>query len=258
MKKITILLVVVLIFQTIILIIMATEKWEFEKPSQASNYPPSVDFKAAVNQILDESLAEKVFNFWRDNFYYPTFFESLSGYALSGNVPTINELGANLQTAASLNSTSRMAKQPNAGSTRNFLNLKNRLISRIVIVTGNSLTNITGNFTLGLFGANEEYVGFELSGTTLKGSSSNTNTAGSNAITLKTLAVNELYELEIRYLSGNKIVFLVNNSEVGSLTTQLPNIVGGFTLLNDFNIKTTDANAKSVGVIFFDLLLSRN
>ncbi len=228
-------------------ILMATDKFEFEKPSKASQYPPSVDFKEAVNLTLNEILKDKLYGFIRDDHYkISTFFESIDGYAKQGNVPTLDELGVHLATAASLNSTSILFKQP----TNNILSFREKSYFKIV-VTFDNISNVVAYLTVGQFGISEEYYGFELSGATLKGSSSNANTGSSNAINLKTISAITTHELKVQFNPNDKVIFYVNDVEVGSLKTELPSN-NAFSIIPFLQIKTTDTSSKTMHIDYFE------
>ena len=220
-------------------------------------YPPSVDFKEAVDATLTEKLPDRIFDLvWDIPFTFNAIFESLDGYDLQGNVPTLSPTdysGVRLQTAATLNSFSFMTKLM-GDSSPSDIQLNKKLRIKFRIETGSSLTNITSHFTLGTFGVSEVYFGFELSGTTLSGSSSNADTASSNAIALKTLAINTAYVLEARYLPNKKVIFLIDGIEVGTITTELPYDNGSISRIFEAYVKTTEAVAKTIYLTRYSFL----
>jgi hypothetical protein len=190
---------------------------------------------------------------WDKYSYWSTFFESIDGYSKQGNAPTISEIGVTLATAASLNSTSTLLKDPQVNLIPNF-NKVSRF--RLGIEFGaSSLSNVQATFSLGTYGVGEVYYGFEVSGSTLKGSSSNQNTGSSNAITLKTLSVSTNYELEARFTPNRSIQFFVGGNLVGILRNELP--VDTNSRLLEFYIKTTNSTAKSVIVSYYEVFQTR-
>lgn len=220
------------------------------------------NFKNAVRRTTGDFLPNDMFDaFWDKIFYYSSMYESLDGVSLQGNVPTINDTGITMATAAVLNSTSIIVKD---GIAQKVTSFGKRQRFRITLeFSNNSLTNSNGYFTTGLFGIGEQYYGFEFNGTTLKGSSSNINTVASNAVTLATLATLKTYELEAVLFPGEKVIFYINGEEKGIVTTDIPigwTVAAGYLPNNFFYnwmIKTTDAGAKSVSVGLFEYIQER-
>lgn len=239
-------------------IIMATNDFNFgQKQNNQSFYPPSVDFKQATEQAMNEILPNKIFDLiWDISFYWNTIFESLDGFALGGNVPTIDPVnfgGVNLTTTAVANNSSYLYKIIGDGQQSPVVfNKKTRIKYHI---DTSVLTNITAFFTLGTYGIGEEYYGFEIVNGVLKGSSSNADTGSSNAITLMTLSASTTYILEAKYNPNDKIVFIVNGIEVGIIKNELPtpdNMGLGF--LCNAQVKTTDTVAKTINLKRFFIL----
>src|SRR3990167_3800269 len=86
MKWITIILIV-------IIILMATDKFFEENnglPDGQSFYPPSVDFKAAVEETVDEILSDKIFDFMWKNFYWNDLFDNVDGWTIDDNAGVSN------------------------------------------------------------------------------------------------------------------------------------------------------------------------
>lgn len=249
----------IILFVGLAIIIIMTDNYLFENQQQRQSfYPPTVDFKEAVDATLTEKLPDKIFDLmWDIPFYYITIFESLDGYDLQGNVPTLSPVnfpGVRLQTAASLNSFSSMTKWISDSSPADIL-LNKKIRAKFRIETGASLSNITANFTIGTFGISETYFGFELSGTTLSGSSSNPDTTSSNAIALKTLAINTAYVLEVRYEPNKKVIFLIDGIEVGSLTSELPYDNGSLAYMFEAYVRTTNTLAKALYLTRYSMLI---
>jgi hypothetical protein len=215
--------------------------------------------KAVSDRILGPAIFDAV---WRNLYYYSFQYESLDGLSLQGNVPTIDSTGITMATAAVLNSTSGIVKDATA---QKALTFGKRQAFRLTLEFGAaSLSNVTAHFSVGVFGIGENYYGFELANSTLKGSSSNGNTSTTNAVTLATLSGATSYEIEACLDPiAKRVVFLVNGVEKGNVTTEIPSGTSASGVLTplgniiDWQIKTTDANAKTVSIGNFELIQQR-
>lgn len=234
----------------IIAIIMATNFFKFGE-SQAGQYPSTLDFRAAVEQILGDILTDKFLDKAWERVRITTVFESLDGYTKAGNVPTIDSSGVNLLTAASLNSTSELSKTPIS-----LYVLKAAPNSRMRLsVTFNTgaLSNSESHFVVGAYGAGNNYFGFETLNSALKGSVSK-NGGSKSTVELGTISTGQYYDLEAIMDKGNKVIFLVDGVEKGVISDNVPDTNDIFSSLLEFYLKTTNASAKSASVSFFDYI----
>lgn len=212
--------------------------------------PPSEDFKQAVRASLEDILPQKTLDEVWKKIRITTVFESLDGYTLAGNSPTLDGTGIALATAASLNSTSQAYKTPISTFILKAAP-KARMRVSVDYNTG-SLTSSISHLVVGTYGSGSNYFGFETSGTTLSGSSG--SSAGTQStVSLETISEGTYYNLEARLDKlNNKIVFLVDGVEKGTITTNVPDTSNIFSRFMDFYIKTTNTSAKSMAVSFFD------
>lgn len=190
---------------------------------------------------------------WRKYFYYYTFFESVDGLTRTGTV-TIDGTGVTLNTGAG---TASIIKEPLVQASVGSIDFAKHSRIRFGVEFGaGSLSSVVAYFTLGTFGIGENYYGFNISNSTLRGSSSNANTTASNAIDLQTLSVSTSYELEARfYPNVKKIIFSVNGVQRGILRSDLP--TGTSANVLSAIIGTTDSATKTVVVSYHEILQKR-
>lgn len=244
---------VLTIINLIWLIIIMTDNFEFEKPSQASVYPPSVDFKQAVEATINDILADKIFDtIWKKTFHWITVFESLDGFNFNaGATQSTNGSYVQLATSAVLNNEVEINKQP---SWQGLITFSQRSYFR-----SNIYFNNTTNQTIYLTVGNKDttnYYGFKIIDANLYGVSYDGTTE--KTILLTTITATN-YNLEARYLPSNKIVFLVESLEIGVITTNLPlPVTTSNVQLMDIRIKTTATAIKTIQVSFFEYLQVRN
>ena len=257
MKNIKTILIVAL---SIITIFMATDFFEFEKPNKASQYPPSVDFKAAVNEVLDEALSDRIINLsWDKVFPYITHFETLgtrhTNTGSVGSATTLDSTGLVMETGATLNNNRAVALNTDNNQFLSF-DRKSRLRTVFAIESLIQLDNQTTYIlTHRESGANIDAYGFKISGNSLLGLAMNAGTE--TTVSLGTLANNTFTKLEARYSPRDKIVFYVDEAEKGVLTTGLPSPAGAPEALYYFDIKTTEAETKILTIQMFELFVEK-
>lgn len=244
-NKQTILMVVL----TIAVLFLMGDKYIFEKPNQSGQ--PSVDFKVQVSQALNELLPEKIFDLvWKKTFHYLTTFESLDGFTLVG-VPTITGGYIDLTTSNVTNNEIEVDKQP---AYQGLITFSERSYFRSNISFSNT-TNQTIYLTVGNKDTGN-YYGFKVVNDTLYGVSQDGTTE--KTILLQTIT-NTLYNLEARYMPSDKIVFLVDSVEKGTINTNLPTpTLGANVQLMDLRIKTTANEVKTMRASFYEYLQKRS
>lgn len=251
MKKI--ILTVVLAVLMIIVITMATDKFFFETPNEPSVYPPSQDLKAAVSQILDESLADKIFDtVWKNTFHWITFFESLDGFNFNTGA-TLDGSGSHAQLATSnvLNNEVEINKQP---SWQGLITFSRKSYFR----TNISFTDIADQTIYVTVGNKDttNYYGFKVIDASLYGVTYDGTTE--KTVLLQTITATT-FNLEARYLPGDKVVFLVESTEKGVISSNLPVPLETANIqLMDIRIKTTTTAIKTIQVSFFEYFQARN
>jgi len=230
-----------------------TDKYIFEPQSQASNYPPSVDLKVAVDSVLDENLPDKIFDLiWKKTFHWITLFESLDGFNFTaGATQSTNGSYVELKTSSTLNNEVEINKQP---AWQGLITFSQRSYFR----TNISFTDITDQTIYATVGnkGTTNYYGFKIVADALYGVSYDGTTE--KTILLQTITATT-FNLEARYLPSNKIVFLVDSVEKGTITVNLPIPVKTSNVqLMDIRIKTTATAVKTIQVSFFEYLQTRN
>ena len=254
MKKIKIGLLVTTIILSAIVIKMATDKYNFaEGAGIPSQYPPNEDLKNAVNQILDETLPDKIFDLtWKKMFHWITFFESIDGFALSATAPTIGSANISLTTSGASGNEVEISKPPLYQGLVTFSQRSAfRTTINLSVVTNQTVYVTVGNKD------STHYYGFKVTNATLFGVTYDGGTE--NAVTLATLSAATAYTLEARYNPSDKVVFLVDNIEKGASKTNLPSpVVTANAQMMDIRIKANAAEAKTLQASYFEYLQRRN
>lgn len=243
---------------------MATDKFSFgpKATDSFSFYPPSVDFKQSTEQVLDESLADKLFDaFWKKTFHYQTFFESLDGFNITGTT-SLDDTQLTLTTGAVSGNSSQVAKQPLNQGLITF-SQKSRMRSAFSV---NQITNQTIYLTVGNVVTGSQGYGFKIVNGTIYGVTH--NGSSESTVQIQSISANEVYSIEARYNPSDKVIFFISDPttspdtpirEVGSLSTNLPSSteVANANLFN-FRITTNEGAAKTMNVTFFEYLQKRD
>ena len=255
MKKLLPVFVVLELAVIIVLFFSLTDEFEFNNQSKASQnsvYPITPDFKAGVNQALDELLLDKIFDLeWKKLFFFQTLFESLTGFTVSGPAPTIDGTGVTMTTDGTLNNESEVTKQPGI---QGLIAFYQRSAFRIKVylaqVTAQTIYITVGNKDT------THYYGFKIVDNTLYGVTYNGVTE--NAVSLQSVSATTSYNLEARYFPDDKVVFFVDAVEKGVSKLYLP--VPSTTInvqLMDIRVKATAAVAKTIKVSMFQYMQAR-
>ena len=246
-------IVIVVLLTTIIL--MATDFFEFEKPNKASQYPPSLDFKAAVESAMDEILPDKVLNLlWKNTFHWLTLFESVDGFVqtiVGTGTVTLDGNDVVLATSAVANDSVDLAKEP---SWLGLATFSQRSFMRSAVVV-NSITSQEIYIKVGR--SDTQGYGFKIINGSLYGTTHSGTTE--STVLLQTISISTAYQLEARYLPSDKVVFFVDTIEKGVLTTNLPSpAVTANDKLMTLRVKTTTTAARNMQVSYFEYLQRRN
>lgn len=224
-------------------------------------YPLSSNDKKILSDVISEFFPDQIFDVVSKNIHhYSSQYESLDGVSLVGNVPTIDDTGITLATAAVLNSTSGLTKGAVATFAQNF-GKKQTWSVTTNFYTG-SLTAMEAHFIVGTYVAGENYYGFKVVDGALTGICSNSVSGSESSVSLGTLSVNTSYEFRASLSPLSKVIFSVNDVEKGSTTTNVPREASaiapvGIGNIFDWLIKTTNANAKTLIVGNFELWQSK-
>ncbi len=244
MKSIAIIFAIITIFGGLLITIM----------NQQLTYPLDEISKRIIKDIVaDPNFMRSVIikTLWENTEIYNPMFESLDGLSLTGTVPTLNDTGITMTTDTVANSVSGIIKD---GLSDFHLTFAKWSAFRVRAEwQAGSLTASTGHFIVGAYtanaGANANFYGFTVSGTTLNGVTCNSDTGTPTTMALMTIATTpSVYELEARYTPGKSVVFLVNGVEKGIITTTLPysDFEEQIGAIMDWEIKTTNTDAKTV------------
>lgn len=245
--------IIILIAITLIgLIIMATDKYIFEQPSRASNYPPSVDFKAAAEQASNEFLSDKIFDLiWKKTFHYFTFFESIDGFTKTAGTTLTSDQYITLLTTGVSGNNQYIEKKPLYQGLITF-SQKSYFRSDLYFVnnTNQTIYLIVGQKTDNAYGF--KIINGTIYGVTRNGSDETTVSLGS-------ITAGDDMNLEARYYPSDKVVFLTDSVEKGISTTNLPSpaaVANQFLFYAD--ITTNEAAAKEIRMSFFEYMQFRN
>lgn len=234
------------------IVVLQTEIENIKANQGKINYPIDPVSKFVLEQTTDDFLPSKIFDlFWKKLFFFQTFFESTSGFTTTGTI-TLTGTDVKIETAATLNATASIVKQP---SWQGFLNFNQRSAFRAALilnqVAAQEIYIVTGNV-----GATDKRYGFKVVNNTLKGVSHDGTTE--KTIDLQTVSASTVYNLEARFLPNQQVQFLVDNKEMGVITENLPYTDGPRSQLMTAQVKTTEAVAKSIQLSFFQYLQYRN
>lgn len=227
-------------------------------------YPLDTKSKEILRKILAEPgfLRPLAFDLlWKNVYYYSPMYESLDGLSLTGNAPTIDDTGITMATTAVANNISGVIKGSPANAAS--LSFAKRSAFRVnVTFQVGALTASTGHYMVGPYAANAgvsaDFYGFTLAGTALSGSTCNADAGTAATIALVTLSETpNVYELEARHEPGRAVVFYVNGVEKGSLSSTLPFTNSEIGTIVDWEIKTTNTDAKTALVGAYEFMQER-
>lgn len=178
-------------------------------------YPPTPDFDQAVQASLDKVLKDKIFDLtWKKTFHWLTLFESLDGYTKSAGVTPSTDEYIDFLTDGTNGNNQNLSKQPLYQGLITFAN-KSYFRSNIYFVNN---TNQTIYLVVGL--KTGSAYGFKAVNGTLFGVTR--NGGSESTVSLGSISIGEDYNLEARYSPSDKVVFLVDSVEKGTLSANLP------------------------------------
>ena len=215
-------------------------------------YPPSVDFKEAVDATLTEKLPDRIFNLvWKKTFHWITFFESIDGFTkTAGTTLTSDQYITFLTTNVSGNN-QYIEKKPLYQGLITF-SQKSYFRSDLYFVnnTAQTIYLIVGQKT-------GDAYGFKVINGTIYGVTR--NGANESTISLGSITAGDDMNLEARYYPNDKVIFLTDSVEKGTLSINLPspaNVASQFLFYAD--ITTDEAVAKEMRMSFFQYSQFRN
>lgn len=231
---------------------LASEVQKLKAQQGKLGFPVDSVSKSILDRTVDEFLPDKVFDLiWKKIFFFQTFFESVDGYTTTGII-TLSGTDVKIETAATINATAEINKQP---SWQGFLNFNQRSALRAALIFNQTAAQeiyiVTGNV-----GASDKRYGFKVANNTLQGVTHDGTTE--KTIDLQTISAATVYNLEARFRPNDQVQFLVDNEEKGVITENLPYTDGPRSQLFTAQVKTTEAVAKSIQLSFFQYLQQRN
>ena len=244
---------VIILLISIGLTIIMTDNFDFgQKQSNQSFYPPSVDFKAAVDATLTEKLPDRIFDLvWKKTFHYSTFFESLDGFEKTAGVSLTSDQYITLLTTAVSGNNQNISKKPLIQGLITF-SQKSYFRSDLYFVnnTAQTIYLIVGQKTADAYG-------FKIVNGTIYGVTR--NGANESTVSLGSITAGDDMNLEARYYPNDKVIFLTDSIEKGVSTTNLPSSANSPTqFLFYTDITTNEAVAKEMRMSFFEYFQKRN
>lgn len=215
-------------------------------------FPPTPDFKAAVEEAMDEILPEKILDLvWNNFFYYPEVFTSLdslsesiigsSGLRFTATPQPVLEVFTGANSSDSVLSGKHLFQQ-------DFLSFDKLQYFRTQFQI-DSVSNVVANITIGPDG-----YGFRISNNSLIGFVTD-NDSNETTVTLQTILVNTTYKIEAKFFPIiDKVIFLVDNVEKG-VVKGLP--TGQHTNLWSLELTTSENATKNMLVQTFELIQKR-
>jgi len=188
-------------------------------------FPPNESFKRAVEEATDEFLSDKIFDIsWKKEFPYQTTFESLDGFGGSGG--TLAQDQVTLTTGTTDGASADLFKQPEQ---QGYFTFSQRSRFKTSFLLDNSFGQ-TMYIDVGDIAAGGQGYGFKLVDGVLSGVADDGTTENlTTLITFTSGQDNQRYDIEARYLPGNKVIFFVSDpansvliTEVGTGTSNLP------------------------------------
>ncbi len=225
--------------------------------------------KALIRKEIEDNFQDFLFEkFWKELFYFSTFFESIDGWSLlnTGITSGILSTSVRLITGSTTGQASGISKLPETVDGLFTYNEVSGFRSSFIlgVAAGN---NSAVEFSIGIgscISANSatvKHYGFRLVNSTLYGVVGNGSTE--TLVTVLTgIAVDTIYEIEARLYSGRKAVFSVSDGnnkklkERGAINRELP--VGDITVSwIEIQIKTTENAPKEVFIDHFEYIQHR-
>lgn len=191
-------------------------------------YPANVDTIRTIEEASNTFLPSKMFDItWREFFHFISLFEAIDRYETGATPAQVNDHGLVLETTATNGNEVFVRLPVNAGTTTNPRIFSYTKETRFrTEFTLDSVTSCIFSVST-LEDSAGSGMGFSCESGVLYGYTNN-GTGGDLQVNLKTtVAVNRVYQLELRYLPQERIVFYVNGDEKGVLATRFPKDLTG-------------------------------
>lgn len=212
-------------------------------------------FGSQVTAQVPTWSSDQLFDYeWKKVFHYTSLFESLDGFtvATKGEKSQASVDGSQLllQTEGKIGSYASIAKQPLWQGVITFSQKSNFRTTFVLTNPSNA------EFYAGIGSYMDQGYGFKIAGGNLYGY---TNDGVREKTVLLQSAKGDIYTLEARYEPTKRVTFLVNSTEKGVLTENLPS--SGEIPNRDFmfmRLLTTDDASKVIQSSYFEYLQARN
>ena len=189
---------------------------------------------------------------WNNYFHYSTIFEDITRYTPAVLPPTYGDLGVSpkglYMTTLPTSDSVTFAEMIVTGSGIVQFNKITRFRTALQLnnVTETLLSVVSLSDGSGFIGFNIDKGNIE-GVTTVDGITLNT-------VSLGTLAVNTVVELEFRYIPQNQVVFYVNGEVKGILNKGFPNGSGGLQEIFNAQLSNYDSNAHEADVGYYEYI----
>jgi hypothetical protein len=202
---------------------------------------------------------------WKKMFHWETFFESLDGFTLSDNPPTLNPYQVIFVTKPVSGNTVYLQKYA-AWQGVATLSEKSYFRTSIIlpadtVAEGNYTAYITVGNSLSPTGSG--FYGFKIMNNALYGVVSKNGVSAEQTVALLQGMTGRVYHLEARYYPGARVSFLVNPSvdaqaPLGEIALMGSLSSGANQTLMTMKLATDDTQQKALQVSYFEYLQRRN
>lgn len=214
------------------------------------------DLESAMRQIFSENPEILRDARWSKDFDYITFFESMDGFDVNDGTGTVLTGAAGTQiTFTTTNVNNEFAELTKKPQQQGFMTFSQSSRFRTSFSI-DSVANVSAWFVHGSL-AGQAY-GFKLVNSSLYGYVR--NAAGTETtVLLQTVSASTNYNIEARYKPNQKVIFLVEAIEKGTITTNLPTDATTVNAnLMDLKLQTNTTAVKTMVMSFFQYQSARN
>ena len=218
------------------------------------NYPLDNQSQVIIERAVDKFLAQKVFDAnLIEYFYYLTLFESLDGLGGATATTDTTFTGVVMATTSSSGNDQQVGRDlQHLDGTVTYTRTSK---FRTAVLFNQSTSQ---EFFVGLGNGKvrpvDDIYGFELINSTLRGITA--NGTSETKVDLITISSATQYSLEARFTPNESVIFLVDNKEVGVITTTLP--TGLVATMPFYYLKTTTSATRQVDFGYFEYMQLRD
>ncbi|MCL5436061.1 MAG: hypothetical protein M1275_03190 [Patescibacteria group bacterium] len=230
-----------------------------EKKPARLIYPLDNDSKKAIEIETDKFMLSKIFDLiWKKSFHFLTMFDSIGGWDNTAGTTQVSGSKVLFTTGATSGNSATQQKTP---ADQKMLNFSRKIYFRTAFQVAATSAQ-TGYLVLGkaVNATGDKYFGFKFINGSLYGCASNNGISNEQTKLLQSISASTVYEVEARYLPGDKILFFVNATPAasepsGSITSGIPNNTDAVvTNLAYMSITTNENVAKTMEVSYFEMM----